>query len=125
MQKLKSSEVAGYRKSKLASQDGRCMLCGDTIAAGEDVLDHDHKTGHVRATLHSGCNAMLGHIENNRPRYRLIGARLGRMLRAAFEYIHKDYSEQPLHPTHKTADEKKALTNKRARDARAKKKAAA
>lgn len=68
---------------------------------------------------------MLGHIENNRPRHGLLGARLGRMLRAVAEYIHASYDDKPLHPTHRTADEKRVLTNKRARVARAKKKATA
>lgn len=125
MQKLKSSEVAAYRKTALEAQDGRCALCGETIADGEAVLDHDHKEGHVRGVLHSGCNAMLGHIENNRPRYRMQGARLRRWLAAVFDYIHSNYDHRPLHPTHRTADEKRVRTNKLAAKRRAAKKATA
>lgn len=119
MLRLKSSEVSSYRETKLAEQGGRCSLCGDVIEDGKAVLDHDHKTGHVRGVLHSGCNSMLGHIENNRPRYSLLGARLLRWCAAVFKYIHTDYSDQPLHPTHRTEDEKRLLKNKRARKARA------
>lgn len=121
MHRLKASEVAAYRATLLDQQDGRCVLCGESIEAGDDVLDHDHKTGHVRGVLHSGCNAMLGHVENNRPRYRMLGARLRRWLNAVFTYIHTDYSNRPLHYTHRTDDEKRLLKNKRARVARAKK----
>lgn len=119
MQKLKSSEVSSYRATKLAEQGGRCALCGDLIEAGQAVLDHDHRTGYVRGVLHKGCNSMLGHIENNRPRYSMLGARLMRWCVNVFKYIHTDYSDQPLHPTHKSEDEKRLLRNKRARKARA------
>lgn len=122
MHKLKASEVAGYRAQMMVAQAGHCRLCGERIEGSEQpVLDHDHKTGHVRGVLHRGCNAMLGHIENNRPRHALNGGRLRRFLLAVFEYIHADHTDKPLHPTHKTADEKRILKNKRARAARAKK----
>lgn len=121
MQKLKSSEISQHRASKLTEQGGRCALCMDPIEHGDAVLDHDHRTGYCRGVLHSGCNSMLGHIENNRPRYRMLGARLMRWALSIFAYIHKDYSDQPVHPLHKTEDEKRLLKNKRARVARAKK----
>ena len=123
MQRLKASEVSAFRATALEQQGGRCLLCGDSIESSEAVLDHDHKSGHVRGVLHSGCNAMLGHIENNRPRYRLLGGRLRRWLESVFTYVHADYGHNPLHPTHRTEDQKRELTNKRARKARAAKKA--
>lgn len=121
MHRLKASEVPAFRATALEQQGGRCLLCGECIESSEAVLDHDHKSGHVRGVLHSGCNAMLGHVENNRPRYKLTGARLRRWMNAAFDYIHKDYSHLPLHHTQRTDDEKRLLKNKRARVARAKK----
>lgn len=124
MQRLKSTQVKQQRIDMLVAQAGRCALCGETIEDGETaVLDHDHKTGHVRAVLHRGCNAMLGHIENNRARNHLQGGRLGRMLRAVFDYIHRDYSANPLYPTHRTDDEKRERRNAKARAARAAKRA--
>lgn len=121
MHKLRASEVAAYRTTALDEQGGHCMLCGERIATGEDVLDHDHKTGHVRGVLHRGCNAMLGHIENNRARHMMKDGRLFRFLRGVQTYITADHSMRPLHPTHRTADEARLLKNKRARVARAKK----
>lgn len=121
MHRLKASEVAAYRATLLEQQGGHCALCGERIEPGDDVLDHDHKTGHLRGVLHSGCNSMLGHIENNRPRYRMLGARLRRWLNSVFDYIHKDYSHLPLHHTQRTDEEKRLLKNKRARKARAQK----
>lgn len=122
MRKLKASEVAAQRAMMLAEQEGHCMLCCERIAEGEDVLDHCHTTGHVRAVLHRGCNVMLGHIENNRARHMMKGGRLFRFLRGVENYINADHRHKPIHPTHKTEDEKRALRNKRARKARAAKK---
>lgn len=124
MQRLKASEIPGCRNEFLAKQDGRCGLCGERFVPGEVVvLDHDHKTGYVRGALHRGCNAALGHIENNRARNGLLGGRLGRMLGGVMAYLHQDHSVNPLHPTHKTPEEKRVRINKRAALARAKKKA--
>jgi len=108
------------RADKLIEQKGRCALCSQPIAASEAVYDHDHKTGHCRAVLHRGCNAMLGHIENNMPRHKLTNmARLAAFLRAIPEYISRDWTDQPLHPTYRTEDEKRRLRNQRARRKRA------
>lgn len=124
MNKLKASEVSAYRATALEEQGGHCMLCCDRIAPGDDVLDHDHKTGHVRGVLHRGCNAMLGHIENNRARNMLKDARLWRFLRGVERYITADHSQRPLHPTHRTDDDKKERAKKLAAKRRAAKKEA-
>jgi hypothetical protein len=122
MKKLKASEVAQYRATALEEQGGHCMLCCDRVASEDAVLDHDHKTGHVRGVLHRGCNAMLGHIENNRARNMLKDARLWRFLRGVERYITADHTQRPLHPTHRTAEEKVARTKKLAAKRRAAKK---
>lgn len=120
MLRLKSTQVKAHRDELLAAQAGRCALCGETISADETpVLDHDHSTGVVRTVLHRGCNAMLGHIENNRARNYLKGARLWRMLRAVEGYLTRDYTGNPYHPTFKTEDEKRERRNKQARARRA------
>ena len=105
----------------LAQQGGVCALCGEAIQDGEAVADHDHTTGQMRGVLHRGCNAMLGHIENNRPRHRLTSiARLSKFLAAVVEYLYRKRPEAtPLYPTHRTADQKRELRNLRARRARA------
>lgn len=123
MTKLTASQVSAQRALMLGKQGGNCALCCTAIAPGEDVLDHDHTTGHVRAVLHRGCNSMLGVIENNRPRYMLKGARLFHMLSRVEAYLTADFTANPLHPTHRTDEEKRKLTNLRARKARAAKKA--
>jgi len=58
----------------LASQNGKCLICGSIGSvrwnprAGDYqtqrlVVDHDHKTGKVRGLLCHGCNGLLGEIE--------------------------------------------------------------
>jgi hypothetical protein len=64
--RLKTTEIADYRAKQGLVQQGKCQLCKSAL--DNPVLDHCHKTGHVRGVLCRGCNAMLGHIENNRPR---------------------------------------------------------
>jgi hypothetical protein len=105
----------------LAQQGGTCALCGEAIPDGEAVADHDHTTGVIRGVLHRGCNAMLGHIENNRPRHKLTSIpRLTKFLANVVQYLYrKRPDDAPLYPTHRTADEKRELRNKRARRARA------
>lgn len=122
MQRLSTSQIKPQREALREAQLNACALCGEYVPVDEAVLDHDHKTGHCRDVLHRGCNAMLGHIENNRPRHKLLGGRLKRMLAAVFEYIHKDYRDRPLHPTHRTPEQKQERTKTLARKRRAAKK---
>lgn len=100
----------------LAEQGNLCLLCREPVEASQAVLDHDHITGHCRGVLHRGCNAMLGHLENNRARHLLTDpAKFARFLANITGYINADYSHQPLHSTHKNAAEKKAASYERAR----------
>lgn len=120
--RLTASQVAPFRTALLAQQGGRCSLCGLPCTAKEAVLDHNHNTGAVRATIHRGCNSLLGKLENNAARY---GVRdIGIFANGVASYLrtHLTNVTGKLHPTHKTDDEKRLLRNKRARVARTKKK---
>ncbi len=100
----------------LAEQGYKCLLCQQHVEDSQAVLDHDHDTGHVRGVLHRGCNAMLGHLENNRPRHLLTDDdKFRAFLSNAMDYILMDVSHQPLYPTHKTAAEKKAAAYEKQR----------
>lgn len=121
--RITASAVASTRAQLLEAQGGRCSLCGDP--ADNPCLDHDHKTGHIRDVLCRGCNAMLGHLENNRPRHKLTNdTKFARFLSNVAGYLmrHRAYPRSLLHPTHRTEDEKRVLRNERARVARARKK---
>lgn len=119
--RIKQSEVKPKRETMLAQQGRRCALCKQPVNADEAALDHCHKTGHVRAVLHRGCNAMLGHIENNLARHKLTNsAKLQAFCQNLVAYLHRDYTDQPLHYTFRTEEEKRLKRNAKARKTRAK-----
>lgn len=118
--KLTYSAVAGVRSELLLKQGFRCALCLRTIKS-DPVLDHDHQTGVIRGVLHRGCNALLGKIENNHKRYGVED--LSAFLHGTVGYMqrHREPRTQWLHPTFKTAEEKRLARNAKARKKRAKK----
>ena len=111
--KLKQSEIRGVRKKMLEEQKGLCLICGEPILEGEDVLDHCHTSGYNRGVLHRTCNVFLGKIENFHKRWSK-GKPLITMLQNTAQYIQEDYTDNDLHPTHKTDTDKKiaALTRR-------------
>lgn len=117
--KLKYSEVAEVRLRLLGQQGNRCAICKLPCSESEAVLDHDHKTGLVRAVLHRGCNSMLGKVENNHARYGIKN--LAAFLNGCAGYLqrHATASTTLIHPTHKTEEEKRLARNAKARKTRA------
>src|SRR5690554_1241675 len=121
--RLKTHGGGPVRWGLPGEQGGRCALGRQPVKKGEAWLDHEHKTGYIRAVLHRGCNAQLGHIENNMPRHKLTNiAKLTAFLSSIPEYISRDWTDQPLHPTHRSEEEKRLRRNAKARKARAAKK---
>lgn len=120
MYKLKRKEIKYWRDKLLRAQQGKCPICGLDLAEDEAVLDHDHVTGHIRGALHPSCNRLDGKCINWA--YRTKGTDYPQMMINLAKYWSNDYSELPIHPTHKTAEEKRLARNKKARIARAKRK---
>lgn len=81
----------------------------------------------MRGVLHRGCNSGLGKIENFRRLYGLTDIRrLTAFLNGVVPYLYrKETDDTPFYPTHRTADQKRELRNKRARAATAARKKAA
>jgi len=86
----------------------------------DPVLDHDHGTGAIRATLHRSCNALLGKVENNAARFGVKDLAAFCHGVAKYMQVHSTNITGLLHPTHKTADEKRIAANKKRRVVRAK-----
>lgn len=103
--KLKSKQVAPLREELLARQRSICLICGEKIHEGEAVLDHDHDTGFVRGVLHRNCNQIEGRVKSWCKRNGK-GVDFRTVLRNILLYWDKDYSGNPVHPTHKTEKEK-------------------
>lgn len=112
-ERLKAAALAAYRELELTAQGGLCALCGETIEPGKAVLDHDHKTGQIRGVLHRGCNALEGNITNALPRNLITPERL-RAIFANWERYH-NAPKDLLHPSHRTAEERKIRAKKRAK----------
>lgn len=102
--KLKYKDIAPTRHQRLELQSFRCALCEDLIEH-DAVLDHDHKTGRLRAVLHRGCNAMLGKIENNMPKNLITIDRLEVFSQNLIKYLQQEY-EDVVHPTYLTKEER-------------------
>lgn len=111
--RINPKDVKPIREQMLKEQNGVCAICSEPIAEGEAVLDHCHKTGHLRGVLHRGCNAFIGHMENNQPRNRITPTRLQQILNNFLFYVsnHKEL----LHPTYRTEEEKRERAKKKRR----------
>jgi hypothetical protein len=122
--KLKHSEIKNYRTQQLLEQNNCCALCLEPII-DDAVLDHDHRSGCLRRVLHRGCNALLGHIENNMPRNKMTNQRLTVFAQRLIEYITTEHT-LIRHPTHLTKEEKyEKLTRKRIKNRKKQKEAKA
>jgi hypothetical protein len=116
--KLKLRDIKPIREQILLEQRGLCAICNEQVLPEEAVLDHCHKTGYIRAVLHRGCNAYIGHMENNLARNLINPNRLQAILNNFQIYVntHRLY----IHPSHKTPEERLIRSKKRAKLARAK-----
>lgn len=113
--RLKAKELKAYRDQLLNSQGGLDPITGMRIE--DPCLDHDHKSGRIRGVLDRRTNAWEGKVINAWRRCGLqkAGAPLSWSLIQLASYIHEDYDSRPLHPAHRTADEKRLVRNKKAR----------
>ena len=112
MLKIKASELKEYRLDLLRRQKYICPICTRRIEEHQAVLDHDHINGNCRAVLHRECNAMEGKLHNW---YRRFGkdVDLTTFLRGLIQYLQRDFSANPLHPTHRTPQDKEVRALRR------------
>lgn len=117
MKRLTRKEADALRRELIVKQDNRCALCRDTLDGKTACLDHDHRTGQVREVLCLNCNGIEGKIFNLCRRAKRQGTE-ALFLASVYDYWAKHGTENVngfLHPTHKTADEKRLARNARAR----------
>lgn len=128
--KLKSSEVAAYKKELMEKQGWKCPLCGGSLKAVSPinrVLDHDHETGFCRAVVCRGCNGAEGKIKGVISGYGKAGNNLYfqlQWLERLYNYwkLHSTPQTDKLYHNHKTEAEKREAKNRKARLAYARKK---
>lgn len=65
----------------LAEQAGGCAACSRTNEDGKPLaVDHDHKTGRVRALLCRKCNLALGFVDDSAEGLAMLIQYLGRFV---------------------------------------------
>lgn len=129
--KFKRAELPKIKKELIKKQGGICPICkGDlTRALSKNiVVDHDHKTGIVRAAIHRGCNGLEGRI------LRLLTtwgkattkAKVISTLENLLDFwsLHETPQTKWIYYSHKTETEKRLALNKKRRLAAKKKREA-
>lgn len=112
MIKLKAKDVAAVRAELLERQGGVCAICKKPPVI--PCLDHFHgTTGHIRGVLCSGCNAFEGRVAKWQHMCKVTDLPTWLENLAAYLRVHETSQHGLVHPTHKTADEKKTLAKKR------------
>lgn len=113
--RLTNKELKAYREALLSQQSGVDPIA--QVGIKVPCLDHDHKTGRVRAVLDRRTNSWEGKVRNAfvRTGMHKLGADYADCLRRLSEYVSKDYAANKIHPLFKTADEKRLAKNKRIR----------
>jgi hypothetical protein len=120
MRKLKQREIKGVRDDILQKQGHKCAICLIDLPNDAAVLDHSHVTGAVRGALCRNCNGIEGKVHNlARRAQRKFNAAwwIGRLLK--YWASHETDQTGLMHPTHRTADDKRLRANKLARERRA------
>lgn len=120
MMQLKAREIAAHRALCVLEQNGVCPLCEQHLALKDAVLDHRHSDGLIRQAIHRFCNTFLGKIENNVKRNRITPEQLSAILRNYEHYV--ENTQDLLHPTHRTPEQKALRIKRRAALARKRKK---
>ena len=127
--RIKTTELTAVRVALLKRQRNEagispCPICDIPLTVHTAAVDHDHRSGLIRDALCLNCNGLEGRIWNlatrgrrDAPHKQYIGKLLQYWIR------HETDRTGLYHPLHKTADEKKAKTNAKARKTRAAKKA--
>ncbi len=103
--KLKQSDIKPFREKLLKKQRGIDPITGLMIT--DPVLDHDHASGAVRCVLQREVNSGEGKVWNSYKRFiRPLGVSYDVFLKGLIKYSNTDYSNNPIHPTHKTEKDK-------------------
>jgi len=128
--KFKRTELSTVRDELIHRQRAICPICGRTLlgtAPINIVVDHDHKTGIVRAAVHRRCNGLEGKVLRVFSTWGSVGTKAALIKYAknlvAFWELHSTPQTEWIYWDHKTANEKTlALNKKRRRKAAAKRK---
>lgn len=107
MKQLKNQKEANELRAKLLEEQGYiCPITGFKLTMGNCVLDHNHRTGHVRGVIFGGANRVLQ--DTQWIRYGLRPEIHALMLRNMADYIEKE----PLDYLHHACRPQKQIIKK-------------
>lgn len=111
----KQSEILRIKNELLEKQNWICPLCQldlRDVIPRNICLDHDHDTGMIRGVLCRNCNSMEGKIHGCIRR-----AKRQLTKKQWFKHLVKYWktSTKVLHPNHKTPEQRKEASKKRAK----------
>lgn len=114
--------LPNIKKTLVQRQFGKCPITGRDLRAmapSNVVVDHDHKTGVIRAALPRAINGLEGKLVQQCIRWGGCSTRseIITMLRGMANYLEEHSTPQTewLHPTHMTPAEARAKKNAKAR----------
>jgi hypothetical protein len=122
MTRLTTAQIAPVRAKLIGDQKYICPLCQGSMKGNKKpALDHDHQTGYIRDVLCLNCNQFEGKTYNgaNRSKGDLTPKQWVQNLLDYWERHQTSQHNGLLHPTHRTAEEKRLATNAKARKKRA------
>jgi len=102
---VKAGDIGRVRGEFATKQRYICPICFSSIAQGKPALDHDHKTGHIRATLCGLCNRNEGKVLKAMvymaPKGHPVWQNTVGWLRALADYLeyHEKHPSGLIHPT--------------------------
>lgn len=110
---MSANKIKEIRERMLEEQNWFCALCGNPIEKGQEVLDHCHQKGYVRAVLHRECNSFEGKLTNALKRFYRLNMdnkddmwEVYYLLTHFWSYQRQDYSHNPIHPSHRFPEHK-------------------
>lgn len=116
------NNLPNIKKELIRRQLGKCPITGRDLRAMSTtnvVVDHDHKTGVIRAALPRAINGLEGKLVQQCLRWGGCKSKgeVIQMLRGMAEYLeaHRTPQTEWLHPDHLTPAEQRAKHNQRAR----------
>lgn len=122
MHKDNPNNLCNINKELVRRQNGKCPITGRDLRAmtsSNVVVDHDHKSGVIRAALPRAINGLEGKLVQQCIRW---GGCTNKneiiiMLRGMADYLelHRVPQTEWIHPEHLSPVEKRAKANKKAR----------
>jgi len=119
--KLKIKDIPNLRTAIALGQENKCWLCKVDLRTVTACLDHDHESGRIRGVLCQNCNGIEGKITNLARRAKRNGTKFDFIASVlAYWNLYSACRREEIHPTHKTADEKRLRRNQKAKERRKK-----